>query len=136
MRHLDFFFAAAFVLGAGLVGCATSSVGARPMPSEEPVLLVKDDATPEAARGVWRSRGYGVVLTVTADGLKLHHETAAGCYADPGGEDSLLTSLVYLAPGATPDAMALLSDPGETRYLSPSMSSPPRARASPGPSTS
>ena len=92
MRHLDFFFAAAVVLGAGLVGCATSSVGVRSVPSEEPVLLVKDGATPAAARGVWRSRGYGLLLTVSPDGLKLHHETAAGCYADPGGEDRLLSS--------------------------------------------
>lgn len=117
MRHLDFFFAAAFALGAGLVGCATPSVGTRPVPSEEPVLLLKDGATAEATRGVWRSRGYGLLLTVSADGLKLHHETAAGCYADPGGEDSLLSSLVYVVPGTPADELALLSDPGETRYF-------------------
>lgn len=117
MRHLGFFFTAAVVLGAGLVGCATSSGGARSVPSEEPVLLVKDGATSEAARGVWRSRGYGLLLTVAPEGLKLHHETAAGCYADPGGEASLLTSLVYRVPGTSAEELALVSDPGETRYL-------------------
>ncbi|QSQ27099.1 S41 family peptidase [Pyxidicoccus parkwayensis] len=117
MRHLDFLFAAAFVLGAGLAGCASSSVGVRPASSGEPELLLKDGTTPEAARGVWRSLGYGLVLTVTPDGLKLHHETSAGCYADPGGEDSLLTSLVYLVPGTSPDELTVVSDPGETEYL-------------------
>ncbi|WP_164016492.1 S41 family peptidase [Pyxidicoccus trucidator] len=119
MRHLDFLRAACalLALGAGLVGCATSPPGARPVPVEAPVLLVQDGVPVEAARGTWRSRGYGLLLSVTAAGLKLHHETAAGCYPDPGGEDSLLASLAYLAPGTAADALALLGEPGETRYF-------------------
>ncbi|MFP2907050.1 S41 family peptidase [Pyxidicoccus sp. 3LFB2] len=129
MRHLDFFRAscALLALGAGLVGCAASTPAARPAPSEAPVLLVKDGVPVEAARGSWRSRGYGMLLSATASGLKLHHETAAGCYADPGGDDSLLASLVYLAPGATVDELALLSDPGETRYYFQRLPALPRA---------
>jgi carboxyl-terminal processing protease len=103
------------MLGAGFVGCATS--GPRPAASAELVLLLKDGAPAEAARGVWRSRGYGLLLSVTADGLKLHHETSAGCYPDPGGDDSLLTALTWFEPGAAKDELVLLSDPGETRYF-------------------
>ncbi len=73
----------------------------------------------EPARGVWRSRGYGLLLTVSADGLRLHHETAVGCYPDPGGEDSLLYSLTFLDQDvdAIGDTLALVSTPGETRYV-------------------
>jgi len=120
LKLLDFLRVAAFAflaLGASLVGCATSPPGTRPLPPEVPVRLVRAGVTEEAARGVWRSRGYGMLLSVTAEGLKLHHETAAGCYPDPGGEDSLLRSLIYFEPGATANELALLSDPGETRYF-------------------
>src|SRR5258707_9364534 len=39
---------------------------------------------PEATlHGVWRSRGYGYVLRIAADGLKLFHAAGPFCYADP-----------------------------------------------------
>ncbi|MFP2924580.1 S41 family peptidase [Pyxidicoccus sp. 3LG] len=103
-------------LAASLAGCAASPSVVRSAP-EEPVLLVRDGVTAEAARGVWRSRGYGLVLSVSTDGLMLHHETAAGCYPDPGGEASVLTNFVYLMPGSTPDELPISGVPGDTRYL-------------------
>jgi carboxyl-terminal processing protease len=96
-----------------LVGCVT---GKRPV-AESPALLLRDGVPAEAARGIWRSRGYGLVLSISEGGSRLHHETSAGCYADPGGEDSLLESLVYFTPGASPDELVFVSHPGETRYL-------------------
>ncbi|WNG36812.1 S41 family peptidase [Archangium violaceum] len=119
MKHLVFICAATCtfgMIGTGLAGCATPAAGVRP-PSVEPTLLVRDGVTAELARGVWRSRGYGMLLSVSENGTQLHHETTAGCYPDPGGENSPRESLVYLEPGSTSDELSLSPTPGDTRYL-------------------
>ncbi|MCP3143198.1 S41 family peptidase [Pyxidicoccus xibeiensis] len=104
-----------FLLVASVTGCATVPA-VRPEP-KAPVPLLQDGVTVEAARGIWRSRGYGLVLSVTVDGVKLHHETKAGCYPDPGGDTSPLQNLAYVVPGSTPDTLTVTSWPGETLYL-------------------
>ncbi|MHA7632840.1 S41 family peptidase [Corallococcus sp. M7] len=81
-------------------------------------------ATPHAASkgsaadgdGVWRSRGYGWLLTVTPEGLRLHHETAAGCYPDPASPAELTEMFGVQEPGPSADVRDFLSGPGETRY--------------------
>ncbi|WP_143097359.1 S41 family peptidase [Myxococcus fulvus] len=104
------------LLVAGLPGCATAPSVVRPT-SARPVLLVRDAVTAEAARGVWRSRGYGYVLTVSAKDLTLHHATAAGCYPQPGEDPGALSGFVYVMPDSTPDTLSLSTVPGDTRYL-------------------
>ncbi|MCP3061164.1 S41 family peptidase [Myxococcus sp. K38C18041901] len=104
------------LLIAGLLGCAATSSVARSTPPE-PVLLVRDGVTAETARGVWRSRGYGYVLTVSATDLKLHHTTAAGCHPQPDEEPGALSGFVYVMPDSAPDTLSLSTVPGDTRYL-------------------
>lgn len=66
--------------------------------------------------GVWRSRGYGWLLTVTPEGLRLHHETAAGCYPDPSTSAELKEMFGVQEPGPSADVRDFLAAPGETRY--------------------
>lgn len=77
-------------------------------------------ATPKAsasdAYGVWRSRGYGWLLSVTPEGLRLHHETAAGCYPDPASSAELMEMFGVREPGPSADVRDFLAGPGETRY--------------------
>ncbi|MBZ4373905.1 S41 family peptidase [Corallococcus sp. AS-1-6] len=81
-------------------------------------------ATPHAASGtrapegsgVWRSRGYGWLLTVTPEGMRLHHETAAGCHPDPSSPAELKELFGIQEPGPSADVRDFLGAPGETRY--------------------
>lgn len=114
------------VLGLGVSACVTRAAAVSPAP------LLRDGTTPEAARGVWRSRGYGLVLSVSGGALGLHHETAAGCYPDPGGEGGLLESLVLFEPGASRKDVAVRSHPGETRYVFDRLDGLPAACAEAG----
>ncbi|WP_158621687.1 S41 family peptidase [Corallococcus aberystwythensis] len=68
------------------------------------------------AEGVWRSRGYGWLLTVAPEGMRLHHETAAGCYPDPSSPLELKELFGAQEPGPSEDVRDFLSAPGETRY--------------------
>ncbi|RKG98834.1 peptidase [Corallococcus carmarthensis] len=90
------------VLAGLLAGCAT------------PHATSKDSA-PDAY-GVWRSRGHGWLLTVTPEGLRLHHETSAGCYVDPSPPAELKEMFGVQEPGPSADVRDFLSAPGETRY--------------------
>ncbi len=55
------------------------------------------------------------MLTISEKGLRLHHETAAGCYADPGDTPTLLERFGFSQPG--PDGGAwFLNLPGETKH--------------------
>ncbi|RYZ41403.1 MAG: peptidase [Myxococcaceae bacterium] len=65
---------------------------------------------------VWRSRGYGWLLTVTPEGLRLHHETAAGCYPDPASSSELTRMFGVQESGPWEDVRDFLAAPGETRY--------------------
>lgn len=127
VRHPGFIGIMACTLVA-LGGCAAPTAGGRPE-SVAPVLLVRGGVPDRAAHGVWRSRGYGLVLSVSPEGLRLHHETQAGCYPDPGGEGSLLESLVYFVPGTSPEERVFLSHPGETHYRFQRLSALPEACA-------
>ncbi|WP_158627538.1 S41 family peptidase [Corallococcus sp. AB038B] len=66
--------------------------------------------------GVWRSRGYGWLLTVRPEGLRLHHETAAGCIPDPASSAELVEMFGVQEPGPSADVRDFLAGPGETRY--------------------
>ena len=127
------------LLGAGPTGCATTPpVFVNPPPGSPLPLIMGGGITPDEARGVWRSRGYGLLLTVTENSVRLHHETKAGCYADPGGEDSLLSSLTTVVPDEDldEDELAIVSDLGETRYLFDRIKALPPACESTAPWTS
>ncbi|WP_158616233.1 S41 family peptidase [Corallococcus interemptor] len=66
--------------------------------------------------GVWRSRGYGWLLSVTPEGMRLHQETAAGCYADPSSTAELKEMFGLQEPGPSADVRDFFGAPGETRY--------------------
>ncbi|RKH31915.1 peptidase [Corallococcus praedator] len=85
-----------------LTACATS----------RPALGPVDASGPE----VWRSRGYGWLLTVTPEGLRLHHETAAGCSPDPASSSELKQLFGVQAPGPSEGVRDFFPAPGETRY--------------------
>jgi carboxyl-terminal processing protease len=76
-------------------------VGGRPVP---------------AVHGVWRSRGYGYVVRIGQDGLKLFHVAGNFCHADQRPErdpDGLF--VLYRAWG--PDTVAFSTMPGQTQYV-------------------
>jgi carboxyl-terminal processing protease len=69
-----------------------------------------------ALHGAWRSRGYGYVLQVGGDGLKLFHAAGPFCYADPRPQrdpDHLFVLYRELANGT----VAFSGLPGQTRYV-------------------
>ncbi|MDI1434583.1 S41 family peptidase [Polyangium sorediatum] len=53
---------------------------------------------------------------MTDKGLRLHHETTAGCYADPAGTAALSEMFGYSQTGPE-GTVYFLSRPGETQYL-------------------
>ena len=66
--------------------------------------------------GVWRSRGYGYVLRISSDGLKLFHTAGAFCYADPRPRrdpDGIFAFYRPLENGT----VAFSGVPGQTRYI-------------------
>jgi carboxyl-terminal processing protease len=66
--------------------------------------------------GIWRSRGYGYVLRVNADGLRLFHAAGPFCYPDrraPRDPDHVFALYRDLANGA----VAFSGLPGQTRYV-------------------
>ena len=90
----------------------------------EPAMAAQDQdlATTIAGRpatplhGVWRSRGYGYVLRINADGLKLFHTAGAFCYADPRPRrdpDGIFAFYRPLENGT----VAFSGVPGQTRYI-------------------
>ncbi|MCY1043132.1 S41 family peptidase [Corallococcus sp. bb12-1] len=95
--------AAFLLLLAGLLtACATPRVASKPVSASGPE--------------VWRSRGYGWLLTVTPEGLRLHHETAAGCYPDPTSSSELKQMFGVQEPGPVEGVREFFAAPGETRY--------------------
>ncbi|NOK38193.1 S41 family peptidase [Corallococcus exercitus] len=90
------------VLAGLLAACATPHATAK--------------ARARDADGVWRSRGYGWLLTVSPEGLRLHHETAAGCHPDPSSSTELEEMFGGQEPGPSADVRDFLAAPGETRY--------------------
>jgi carboxyl-terminal processing protease len=69
-----------------------------------------------ALHGVWRSRGYGYVLRIAPDGLKLFHVAGPFCYADARRKrdpDGLFVLYRPLGNGT----VAFSGVPGQTRYV-------------------
>src|SRR5262245_26063605 len=72
------------IIGAALT-CATTAAAVEDRSTEErPVMVGSRPAT--AVHGVWRSRGYGYVVRIGQDGLKLYHTAGDFCYADQRSE--------------------------------------------------
>ncbi|CAM3779173.1 S41 family peptidase [Corallococcus sp. ZKHCc1 1396] len=93
---------APLLLAGLLTACATARAPAGPVSGSAPE--------------VWRSRGYGWLLSVTPEGLRLHHETAAGCHPDPASSSELKALFGTQEPGPSGDVRDFLAAPGETRY--------------------
>lgn len=89
----------------------------QPHASPAPIMpVMQGQMTANRIRGVWRSRGYGWVLTVSDRALELRHETAEGCYADPAGTSEVLDLFRYSQAGPE-RAVYLFGHQGETRVL-------------------
>jgi len=79
-----------------------------------------------ALHGIWRSRGYGYVLRIDADGLALFHVAGPFCYADPRRQrdpDGLFAFHRMAADGT----VAFSARPGQTRYVFDRLSALPDA---------
>jgi carboxyl-terminal processing protease len=73
---------------------------------------------PEAAlAGVWRSRGYGYILRITADRLDLFHVAGSFCYADPRSKRDPDKLFVYWRTLEKSDTIGFSGTPGQTRYV-------------------
>ncbi len=69
-----------------------------------------------AVHGLWRSRGYGYVVRIASDGLKLFHVAGDFCYADTRSErdpDGMFVHFRFLRP----DMVAFSGVPGQTQYV-------------------
>src|SRR5262249_14416109 len=63
---------------------------------DRPVMV--DDRVVSAVQGVWRSRGYGYMVKLGAEGPKLFHVAGGFCYADPRDESDPESLFVYYRP--------------------------------------
>ncbi len=107
------------VLAAGSAVAVSGCAHSVPAASSEalPSRVMQGDTTAAVIRGVWRSRGYGWLLGVSPQGLRLHHETAVGCYPDPGTTAEFLEMFGYYESPPGGSTLSFLSRPGETKYL-------------------
>jgi carboxyl-terminal processing protease len=89
--------------------------GGSSVPSpDRPVI---DSGRPVAeVQGIWRSRGYGHLLRIDADGLSLFHVAGSFCYADPRRADHRDGMFALYRP-VGPNAVAFSGTPGQTRYV-------------------
>jgi len=82
---------------------------------------------PDPVAGVWRSRGYGYVLSLDAAGTpKLFHAVGDACYPDPrpkADPDGILAVRRALGP----DVLAVASGPADTAYLFDRLPALPKA---------
>jgi carboxyl-terminal processing protease len=69
-----------------------------------------------ALHGVWRSRGYGYVLQIRADGLKLFHVAGPFCYADPRPKRDPDGLFAFYRPVVN-GTVAFSGVPSQTRYV-------------------
>jgi carboxyl-terminal processing protease len=85
-----------------------------PEPPDRPATV---DGRPVAAvQGVWRSRGYGYVVQIGADGPRLFHIAGDYCYPDPRPQRDPDELFVHYRP-LGPDTVAFSATPGQTRYV-------------------
>ncbi|UQA58972.1 S41 family peptidase [Polyangium aurulentum] len=101
------------------IAFAASACSGAPSPASKPAApssVAEGTTAAKSAEGSWRSRGYGLLLTVSGGGLRLHHETAAGCCVDPMESAELLETFGYGRTG--PNATSrFFGPPGETQIL-------------------
>ncbi len=91
-------------------------LGAMAAPQDQELATMIAGRPVSPLYGVWRSRGYGYVLRITADGLKLFHTAGAFCYADPRPRrdpDGIFAYYRSLENGT----VAFSGTPGQTRYI-------------------
>ena len=102
------------------IAFAASACSKAPSPALQPAApsppVAEATIPAKAAEGAWRSRGYGYLLTVSDGGLRLHHEIAAGCYADPMESAELLEIFGYGRAGPNAKTHSF-GPPGETQIL-------------------
>ncbi len=104
---------------------------AQDRPAQDLPAMARGRPVP-ALLGVWRSRGYGYVVRMAADGPTLFHVAGSFCYWDPRQErdpDNLFK--LYRPRG--PDTVAFYSDRGETAYVFDRLPDLPAACSDPTP---
>ena len=111
------------IIGVALVW-ATMTAAEDRVADDRPVM-VGGRPTP-AVHGIWRSRGYGYVVRIGGDGLKLYHVAGEFCYADQRGERDP-DGLFELYRQAGPDTVAFSTMPGQTQYVFDRLPGLPRA---------
>ena len=104
---------------------------AQDRPAQDHPALVAGRPAP-AVQGVWRSRGYGYVARITADGAKLFHVAGDFCYADPRPERETNSLFSFYRPWGT-DGIAFSRTPEQTRFLFDRLPSLPPACNDPAP---
>ena len=85
-------------------------VAAQDRPAQALPAMVNGRPVP-ALLGVWRSRGYGYVVRITADGPTLFHVAGGFCYPDPRPERDPDNLFEFYRP-LGPDTVAFSSDAG------------------------
>ena len=116
-------------VAAGIIGVALlwGTAAAEDRISEDRAVMV--GGRPVAAvHGVWRSRGYGYLVRIGHDGLKLFHVAGDFCYADPRPARDPDGLFVHYRPWG-PDTLAFSTMPGQTRYIFDRLSRLPDACA-------
>jgi carboxyl-terminal processing protease len=93
-------------------------------PQDRPVMIAGRPAV--ALAGIWRSRGYGYALRITADRFELFHVAGAFCYPDPRPRRDPDQLFVYWRPLEN-GTVAFSAAPGQTRYVFDRLSELPAA---------
>jgi carboxyl-terminal processing protease len=108
MNNLPIWLAASMTLALG--GCATS--GAFAPRSSEPIVI-------ERHQGVWLSQGYGYVLDIGSDRVRLFHLAGDICVEEKEIESSILPHLDRVRAASDDDEMVLWSvlDPFEYTFV-------------------
>jgi carboxyl-terminal processing protease len=117
------------VMGVALLW--PTPAAAQDRPAQDLPAMTRGRPVP-ALLGVWRSRGYGYVVRMAADGPTLFHVAGSFCYWDPRQErdpDNLFK--LYRPRG--PDTVAFYSDRGETEYVFDRLPDLPAACSDPTP---
>jgi carboxyl-terminal processing protease len=119
-RVVLFFCTAAAAMTAAPLRAAAQDVAGQNLAAQN--LAAQDRPTVVASapapvlHGIWRSRGYGYVLSIGSGGLQLFHAAGSFCYADPRPKqdpDGLFAFFRRLDEGA----VAFSAMPGQTRYV-------------------
>ena len=101
------------IIGVALLWPAPAA--AQDRPAQALPAMVGGRPVP-ALLGVWRSRGYGYVVRMAADGPTLFHVAGSFCYWDPRQERDPDNLFKFYRPRG-PDTVAFYNDRGETAYV-------------------